>query len=947
MFRLIRITFFSAAFLAAAFPVAAVDLKAPIPVGSQVKVGKLPNGLTYYIQRNGKPEKKVELRLVVKAGSVLEDDDQQGLAHMVEHLAFNGTTNFKGQELISYLQSIGLKIGADLNAYTSADETVYMLPVPTDRKENVDTAFKVLEDWARGVTLDAQAIDKERAIVLEETRAHKGVQQRAQLALIPKVLNGSRYASRLPIGKEEVIRSASPEALRRFYRDWYRPDLMAVIVVGDIDPLDAERRIKSHFSGMKNPADKRVRDYPDVPARKGNEAFVFTDSEMPMNTVAMHLSTRLEPDLGTYGSYRDKTIAVLYAYMLNQRLAETAQKPNPPFIAGWGVDLPITPRHKQFMLGALPGAGGVAPAFAALLEEMQRVRLHGFSAPELERARKDRLTKLKHAYNERNTVDSSTYVAEYQRHFLQNESIPGIEAEYRLAEDMLPAISLDEVNAAARKTFAPDAGKLVAFSGGTKSGPAPTEQQLLAAVAAGEQAKVEKREEEKLAAHLMERPAKPGAIVAESRDEKLGLTRLTLSNGVKVILKPTDFRKDQVLLGARRYGGQTQFEAQDMPNARLASSLAMAMGVRDYNQLAMQKILQGRNAAAQAGLGIYTDEISGQSGSSAEDLEAMFQVLWLRFDGVRRDENVYNAVKGGVTELVRNRAVSPEAQFVDAIVEVTYGGNPYAPRAFVSADVDKLDLDRSMALYRQRFGSAKGLSFVLVGDFDLAAIKPLVTAYLGTLPTPDLPLEYRDVGLRPAKGVVKKEVQAGTEAKSIVSFTFSGAAKWSPEETLRMGALTEVVNQRIFSVLREKHGLIYGGHAAGAVERIPYQHYSITMQMPTGPDKVEKLVAALFAEIDDLRANGPTLAELDKVKANWRQGYRQWQRENTYWVGNLQASLLDGTDPMRLLTITDEVEKLTAADVRDAARRYLDKSNYVEVVLNPGAAPKTASVSAQ
>lgn len=947
MSRLLRTTLLTAALWAITLPAAALDLKAPIPIGPQVKVGKLSNGLTYYIQRNGKPEKKLELRLVVKAGSVLEDDDQQGLAHMVEHLAFNGTANFKRQELVSYLQSIGLKIGADLNAYTGQDETVYMLPVPTDRKENVDTAFNVLEDWARGVTLDAEAIDKERTIVLEELRAHKGVQQRAQLAMLPKILNGSRYASRIPAGKEEVIRKASADTVRRFYRDWYRPDLMAVIVVGDIDPADAERQIKQHFAKLQNPANARPRHYPEIPARKGIEAFVFTDGEIPVNSVALHYSPRLEPERGTYGSYRDKMISGLYTIMLNQRFAEMAQQPNPPFMQAGGGNAPLTARHKEFTLGAVLGAGGAAPAFTALQQELQRVRQHGFSKDELERASKVALAQMKHGYNQRNTTDSSAYAAEYQRNFLAAETIPGMEAEYQLFQDLLPTISLDDVNAAARKVFAPETGKLVVYAGGTASGPAPTEQQLLATVAAGANAHAEQRKEEKLAAHLMERPAKPGTIVAETHDDKLGLTRLTLSNGVKVILKPSDFRKDQVLLGAKRFGGQTLFDAQEMPNARIASMLATAMGVRDYNQLAMQKILDGRNASASASLGVYTDEISGQSGSSPEDLEAMFQLLWLRFDGVRRDENVYNAVKGSVTELVRNRAVSPEARFGDAIVEATYGDNPYAPRAFVSGDVAKLDLDRSIALYRQRFASAKGLSFVLVGDFDVAAIKPLVTAYLGTLPTPDLPLNYRDVGLRVAKGVVKKEVQAGTEPKSAVSLMFSGPAKWSPEETLRMEALVEVMNLRLFSVLREKDGLIYGGQAAGSVERIPYQHYQIGMQMPTGPEKVGKLVSGLFAQIDDIKANGPTQAELDKIKANWRQGHRQWQRENNHWLNGLQASLLNDTDPMRLLTITGEIEALTIADVQRAAQRYFDKNNYVEVVLNPGASVAAASATAR
>jgi zinc protease len=935
-----------AAALATLLPAAAaIDPNAPIPIGPQVKVGKLANGLTYYIQRNGKPEHRVELRLVVKAGSVLEDDDQQGLAHMVEHLAFNGSTHFKKQELVSYLQSIGVKFGADLNAYTGLDETVYMLPVPTDRKENVETAFTVLEDWAHGVTLNADDVDKERAIVLEEARLRKGAAERMQKALAPKLFNGSRYALRVPIGKEDVIRNAPPDALRRFYRDWYRPDLMAVIVVGDIDPADAERLVKAHFAGLANPSPERARAYPDIAARTATEAFVFADNEIPGNSVTLNYPVRFKPNLGTYGSYRDKVVNDLAVLLLNLRLHELTQQANPPFLGAGANTVPVTARHKAFAIGAALGAGGVAPAIAALEQEQQRVRQFGFTEAELERARKMALSGMERGLKERETTDSSTYVAEYQRNFLAGESLPGIEAEFRLVQELLPAITVADLNAAARKAFPPDAAKLVVYAGNTKAGPAPTTAQLLADDASAGRAQVTERAEKKVAQRLMERPAAPGRVVAETHDAPLGLTRLTLSNGVQVILKPTSFRKDQVLLGAKRFGGHTLFDEKDIPNARAASGLAATMGLKDYAPADLQKMLAGRDAAVTAGFGDYTDEISAHSGSGAEDLETMFQMLWLRFDGVRRDETLYKAYMGSLNEMVRNRAAAPEQRFADAVADALYQGHPYEMRVPRQEDVARIDLDRSLALYRQRFASAKGMTFIVVGDFDLAAITPLVTAYLGTLPTPDLPLAYRDVGLRIAKGVVKKEVQAGTEPKSIVSLTFSGPAAWSPAEALRMGALMEVMNLRVNAVLREKLGLIYGARMAGTVLRVPYEHYEINAQLPTGPEKVDQLVAALFAEIDNVKADGPTQAELDKVKANWRQNFPHWQHENNYWVSNLEASLLEGTPAARLLTITDEVEKLTVADVRTAAQRYFDKDNYVQVVLQPEARLKTAAIA--
>jgi zinc protease len=943
MSRLIRTALFAAVLSALQPAYAAIDLAAPIPVGPQVKVGKLPNGLTYYIHRNGKPEHRLELRLVVKAGSVLEEDDQQGLAHMLEHLAFNGSTHFKKQELVSYLESIGVKFGADLNAQTGFDETVYILPVPTDRKDNVEKAFTVLEDWAHGVMLADEAIDKERAIVLEELRSRKGAAERVRKALWPKMFNGARYAQRDPGGKEEVLRTFKPDAVRRFYRDWYRPDLMAVIVVGDVDPAEAERLVKAHFGGLANPTPERPRTYPDVPPVTKSEAIVVTDSEIPNNGVTLRYPVRYLPDAGTYGSYRDKMVESMAVIMLNQRLAELSQQANPPFLgAGSGMDT-VTPRHKAFIATAVLGAGGATPAITALQQEQQRVRQFGYTAAELDRVRKMILSSMERSYNERSTTDSARYVAEYQRNFLAGESLPGIEAEYKLVQEMLPAITLDDVNAYARKTFPADAGKLVVYIGGTKGAPAPTDAQLLADVTAADRLQVAAREEKALAAKLMDRPAATGRIVEESRDAKLGLTRLTLSNGVKVILKPTTFRKDEVVLGALRYGGQTQFDAKDLPSARSATHLVGMMGLKDFTPTDLQKILAGRKAAANVGMDNYTDTISGRSGSSPEDLETMFQVLWLRFNGVRRDENLYKSFMGQATEAVRNRLAVPEQRFGDMLADTLYAGHPYEPRQPTPQEVAAIDLDRSIALYRQRFSSAKGLTFTLAGDFDVDKIKPLVTSYLGTLPTPDLPLAYRDVGLRFAQGVVKKEVKAGTEPKSFVSLNFTGPATWSPTEELRMRALTEVMNLRVIEVLREKLGLIYSGQVGGSVQRIPYPHYAIQTMLPTGPEKVGPLLAATFAEIDRLKAEGPTQAELDKVKAGWHQTLLRAQQDNSYWVWGIEGALLEGTDPARLLTIEDEIRAIGVADVKSAAQRYLNKDNYVQVVMNPEAPVKTAS----
>jgi zinc protease len=936
--RLILRSFCIALFLAclAAVPArAAVDLNAPIPAGPQVKVGKLANGLTYYIQRGKNPAQRLELRLVVKAGSVQEDDDQQGLAHVVEHMAFNGSTHFGKHELVDYLRRIGMNIGADLNAYTSYEETVYQLSLPTARMDDVDHAFTILEDWAHGLSFDPADIDKERNIVLEELRLRKGVGERLDKVLMPRVFNGAIYARRKPEGQENVIRSFQREALRRFYRDWYRPDLMAVVAVGDIDPVVAERQIRRHFGALANPGGARARPDPEIAPRTATEAVAITDDDLTVNSVNLHYPVHAAPDPGTYGGYRGKLVEKLFNMMLGQRLEELAQQPSPPFMDAESYVNHITPRHKGFFAGATLGAGGSAPAIAALVQEQLRVRQYGFSGAELERARKIVMGNYERAYNERDATYSAAFAAEYIRNFLNGETLPGTVAEYRLVKELLPGIGLDDVNAFARQWIPADGGKLVVYMGAGKGAPAPREAELLAELEAAGRAPVAAREEKALPAQLMARPSAPGGIVEESRDELLGIVRLTLSNGVKVILKPTAFNREQVLLSARRGGGQLLSDARDLMNARYASAAVAAMGLKDFAPLDLKKVLAGRNAGVALSLGDYTDDISGWSGGGMEDIETMFQLLTLRFTGLRRDEGLYRGLMDKEAEYLRRREADPDARFDDAINDTLYGKNPWQPRAVALEDLARVDLDGSMRAYRERFSSARGFTFILVGAFDVATIKPLLADYLGTLPTPDLPLDWRDRGLRYASGVHKKEVAGGATPRSTLALTFTGPVEWSPAESLRMQALIEVMNLRVFDVFREKLGLIYGGSMSGGVNRVPYQHYSIGTTLSTGPDKVDRLVAAIFAELARMKAEGPDPADLDKVKKNWRQSWQRSLRENGYWLSELQSVEFDHTDPHRILTIMDEADAITPDQIRQAAQRYFNTGNYVQVVMHP------------
>jgi zinc protease len=909
-----------------------------LPVSPQVRVGKLPNGLTYYIQRNPKPQQKVELRLAVKAGSILEDDDQQGLAHFTEHMAFNGSTNFKRHELVSWLQSIGVKFGADLNAYTGVDETVYMLPIPVDRKENLDKGLLVLEDWAHGVQFNDADVESERNIVLEELRLGRGAADRMNKILLPKLFNGSRYAERLPIGKAEVLRTFKPETIRRFYRDWYRPDLMAVLVVGDVDPMEAEKLVVSHFSKLTNPDNPRPRNYAEIPERTTSEALVITDREATNNVLHIRYPILRKPEGSTFGEYRERLIENLGAQMLSQRIAELTQQANPPFIQGSSTMGRVVRGYRSFSSVALLGRDGPVPAINALVQEGERVRQFGFTPAELDRAKKATLRNIERLYNEREKSDSGMYAAEYLRNFLEGEAMPGIENEYNYLNEMVPKVTLEEVNASLRSAIPDGKSKLVIYMGNDKI-EVPPAPELLAAVDAAQKAVVTAREDKAYTASLIASPPKPGKIVKETGNKALGTTELTLSNGARIVLKPTDFRNDQVLMSAVRFGGQSLFDEQDIFNARYASTIVAQMGVAGFTPLDLSRTLAGKTANVGMSLSPMSEGLSGNSGSA--DVETMLQLVHLAFTQPRRDEELFHSFIGKQQELARNSLSRPESVMADTMRSTLYSNHPRIALVPRPEEFEGIPLDRVLGIYKERFSSVRGMTFFIVGSFDLAKIKPLLATYIGSLPGAPTTNMFKDRHVRPVRGVVTREVRRGKDSKSTINLTFAGEATFSADEQMRLQALLDVLNIKLIEVLREKEALIYGGGAGGALSRHPYGNYTINLSLPTGPENVEKVLNATFAEIRKLQNDGPQADDLAKVKENWSSNHRKMIRENSYWIGALQGAYINNIDPLTILRHAERVAALKPADLQAAAKRYFDFSNYVQVVLYPEAKAAT------
>lgn len=901
----------------------------------KIKIGKLENGLTYYIRQNKKPEQKVELRLVLNAGSINEDDDQQGLAHMAEHMAFNGTRNFKKNEIVSFLQDIGVGFGNDLNAYTTFDETVYMLPVPTDKPGNLEKGFQVLEDWAHNVTYLTEDIEGERAIILEESRQGKGARDRMFKQIYPKLFFGSKYARRLPIGVDSLIKTFNPDAIRRYYKDWYRPNLMAVIVVGDIDPSLAESMVRKHFSSLANPANERVREKAEVFPYKSTEAIIATDKEATSYSITVNYPFLKVKDEVTVGDYRDQLVKRIFTSLLNQRLQELTQKENPPFL-GAGVNFGSYARgYEGFSASAAVGTGDIRKGLNALIEEVERVKRYGFTSSELERARKNILSFYEKAYNDREKTESENFVDEYVQHFLERAPSPGIEKEYEYVKTLLPVITLEEVNVVSSK-FRDEKNRFVYVMGPEASGKNefPVGDSLIAIIYAKEKATIARYEEKIIVTNLMEKEPSKGAVVSKSINTVLGTIELKLSNGVTVTLKKTDYKNDEVVMNAGRYGGKSNYKLADKYNAEYAVPAVTAMGVGNFSPVDLRKALAGKSVSVTPSLTDVTEEIRGNS--TVKDLETLFQLTHLYMTAPRKDTTLFKSYVQRNKSQFAMLSANPQAVFIDTLFKVLFNNNPMAPVAVPnSAYYDKINIDRLLAIYKERFGDASGMHFVFAGSFTDDQLIPLVEKYIASLPATGKKFSYIDNKVRPVQGYKNLTIKKGKEQKSLILSFFNGEAPFTQDLELKAEVLSEILNIRIIEELREKIQGIYGGGTVAQLEKEPYNNYSFILQLPCGPEKVDTLLKAIRVEFDNIVARGPQQSYLDKVKKQLIEQNKVALKENNTWAGELWDIGVKKHDPRYFLQYEKILQRLTVRDIQAAAKLFLGGKNRFTAVLMP------------
>ena len=911
------------------------NLKDTLPVDPNVKIGKLSNGLTYYIRKNEKPTQKVELRLVVNAGSILENEDQQGLAHLSEHMAFNGTTHFKKNDIVSFLQSIGVAFGSDLNAYTSFDETVYILPIPTDKPGNIEKGFQILEDWAHNVTDKAEDIDAERPVVLEESRLGKGAQDRIDKQIYPLLFANSLYANRLTIGIDSIVKNAPYSALRSFYKDWYRPDLMAVIVVGDIEPAKAESLIKKYFGENKNPANERPRTYAEVPPYEKSVAKVVTDKEATSYSFQVHYSMEKTPPVATLGEYKHDLVKDIFSDLLNQRLRELTQQENPPFVyAACG----FTSEARGYeAFEALIGTGNSDSlrGLKAFETELERVKKYGFTKAELDRSKADMLNYIERAYNEKNKTESANYADEYIRNFLTKEPIPGIANEYKYYKELLPQVTVDEVNAIANQ-LSKNSNQFIALTGPEPAAgntlPAPAE--ILAVQSEVAKMDIKPYEEKTVSTTLLNETPKAGKITATKNNAVLGTTEFTLSNGVTVTLKQTDFKNDQILMSAIRPGGKGNYGLADKYNAEYLIPVISSMGVGNFSPVDLKKALSGKTVSVRPSFSEVSDGFSGSS--SVKDVESMLQLVYLYATEPRVDTALFRSFIEKNKSQIAFLSANPQAVFLDSLFHVYYNDNPLAPIAVPKASYfDALNLDRMMQIYKERFEDMNEMHFTFTGSITEDQLKLLLEKYIAGLPVTSKKFHYVDDKVRPVQGKHEVDVYRGKEPKALILSIYSGEVPYSESLDLKAQAISEILNIRIIENLREKIQGIYGGGIPVQFQKLPYSHYDFFLQLPCGPEKVDTLIKAANAEIESIIKNGPSKENLEKVKKQWKEQHKVDIKENGTWLAQLQSFVFPGDNPDYFINYDKYVDALTVKDIQDAAKLLLTTKNVVTGILRP------------
>lgn len=904
-----------------------------LPFDPAVTRGTLPNGLTYYIRRNTRPEKRVMLQLAVKAGSVDETDAQQGLAHFLEHMAFNGSRHFAPGELIKVLESTGARMGPHVNAYTSFDETVYMFQVPTDQQGIVDQGLQALADIGSSLTLDPREIDKERGVVIEEWRGGLGAGARLRDQQIPVLYHGSKYAERLPIGKPEVLKSFTPATLRDFYTKWYRPDRMALVVVGDIEVAAMEAQVRTKFGEMKKPAAPAPERAYEVPLHAEMLVEIATDPEATQSSISvMRKRKKLGDD--TVADYRRNLAEQTVYQMLNERFDELSRKPDARFLGAGAYESSLSPQVGIFALTAGVEEGTITQGLIALEIETNRVQQYGFGPAELERAKKWWLASYDRAYSERDKSESGSYAQEYVSHFLLGEPAPGIGYEYRLAQSLIPALTAAEIGELAKVLFV-DHSRVVIGTSPEKEGlPVPTEAQLRDAMARADTVATTAWNDAGSGRALIEAVPDPGRITSRREIAELGMTVIRFANGVEAWLKPTDFKNDEILYSLSARGGASLAAPDDYVEALLSPALVQLSGIGGHRAIDLQKLLAGKLARAAGTVGLSTHAITGAARPA--DLETGFQLLYLSFTAPGNDAEAFANIKKQLDAVYMNREQNPSLLFSEKVAQVNTS-NHYTAQPITPERIARLDRDAMASFYKERFSNAADFTFVMVGAFEVDEQLPLLSRYVGSLPSKgQATTSVKDVGLKFPSAIQRETVIKGREPKVTTRISFFADPPQDPNVITRLSSAADVLELALRDILREALGETYTVGVGLQQETFQRGGGHVAVTFTAAPENLQKMTDRVMEEVQRMKKEGPSDDYLNRAREAALREHETGMKQNGYWLARLQAAKLLDRDPVEhMLGRVDRIEAVTVDNVKEMFVTYFPMDRYTIVTLAP------------
>ncbi len=900
----------------------------PLPLDPAVRYGTLPNGLTYYLRYNNWPEQRADFYIAQRVGSIQEEDNQRGLAHFLEHMCFNGTTHFPGDRIKTYLEEIGVRFGENLNAYTSFDETVYNINNVNVKIEGaIDTCLLILHDWSHDLLLEGEEIDKERGVINEEWRARTSAMMRMYETALPELYPGSRYGHRLPIGTMDIVMNFPYEALRSYYRKWYRPDLQAIIIVGDIDVDAIESKIKDVFADIAPaPADAAKFERYPVPDNSDPIVTINKDKEYPPNNISLFWKVDPFPRENNTEYMVFSFLTDAMSSMFAERRDDIVQKPDVPFISmDFGYNTYFISKTKEaFQASVMCRENQYKEGLQAFYREVLRAKRFGFTTAEFERFKADYLSRLERAYLHRDKVQSSNYVHEYVRHFIDHEPSPGIEVEYALMNQIVPSTTVEMVN----HLFAlmPDSNFVVAMFGADKpENHLPTKQELLDWLAEVEKEDIQPLEDTTSNQPLISSMPVPGTV-KKIKDEIYDAKLIVLSNNVKVHVKQTDFSPNQISFFAQSFGGNSLYSDDEYLQTSNVGGVKVG-GLGNFSATDLNKILAGKQASANAFVGIFAEGIQGSC--VKKDFETLLQLVYLTFTAPRKDQEAFDALINRTKETLRNQEMQPTIALVDTVAKVIYKNHPRAVR-IRPADLDSLDYDRLIQIYRERFADGDDFEFFIVGDCNADSIAPLLAKYLGALPTLPGKEKFKIITLRDPKGEIYNVFEKEQETpRAIVNFSYH--TKMKP--TLRNGIIIDMIQQLMdmlyTETVREDEGGAYGVPVRGSIVRYPEDEAAITISLTTAPEKRAKMTEIIYQGIDQFVANGPNPENVQKVKEYMLRRHAEQLKNNGYWMNRMVEHAMWGDEVVKPFEKT--LNSITPSDIQKVAKAIFRSGNHCEV----------------